>query len=115
MCKNSNFDIIYSMSKIVNQTKYQLGTIEASEQLIKDLYINLRNEVNAWSKITQQTPQARMEYIGQHLVSVVTGFPGGKSGARGYDLVLNKNEFGEIKTCYRVDQLGACKDCGAVV
>lgn len=66
---------------------YTLGTIEASEALIKDLYIDLRAKVNAWSKITQQTPQARMGYVGQHLVSVVTGYPGGKSGARGYDLV----------------------------
>lgn len=67
---------------------YTLGTIEASEALIKDLYIDLRAKVNAWSKITQQTPQARMGYVGQHLVSVVTGYPGGKSGARGYDLCL---------------------------
>lgn len=35
---------------------YTLGTIEASEALIKDLYIDLRAKVNAWSKITQQTP-----------------------------------------------------------
>lgn len=69
---------------------YTLGTIEASEALIKDLYIDLRAKVNAWSKITQQTPQARMGYVGQHLVSVVTGYPGGKSGARGYDLVSLK-------------------------
>lgn len=47
---------------------YTLGTIEASEALIKDLYIDLRAKVNAWSKITQQTPQARMGYVGQHLV-----------------------------------------------
>lgn len=95
--------------------EYQLGTLEASEQLIQDLYINLRNKVNAWSQITIQTPQARMGYIGQHLVSVVTGFPGGKSGARGYDLVMNDNKYGEIKTCYRVDQLGVCNNCGAAV
>lgn len=31
---------------------YTLGTIEASEALIKDLYIDLRAKVNAWSKIT---------------------------------------------------------------
>ena len=97
------------------ENKYELGTIAASEQLIRDLYINLRHEVNEWSKITCQTPQARMGYIGQHLVSVVTGYPGGKSGARGYDLVMENDSFGEIKTCYRVDQLGTCKDCGAVV
>lgn len=94
---------------------YQLGTLEASEALIKDLYIDLRAKVNAWSEITYQTPQARMGYVGQHLVSVVTGYPGGKSGARGYDLVMGNGAYGEIKTCYRVDQLGSCKVCGAVV
>ena len=94
---------------------YTLGTIEASEALIRDLYIDLRAKVNAWSEITKQTPQARMGYVGQHLVSAVTGFPGGKSGARGYDLVMGNGEYGEIKTCYRVDQLGSCRDCGAVV
>ncbi len=94
---------------------YKLGTLEASEALIKDLYIDLRTKVNEWSKITKQTPQARMGYVGQHLVSVVTGYPGGKSGARGYDLVMEDGKYGEIKTCYRVDQLGSCKKCGAVV
>lgn len=49
---------------------YTLGTIEASEALIKDLYIDLRAKVNAWSKITQQTPQARMGYVGQHTLTV---------------------------------------------
>ena len=95
--------------------KYRLGTVEASEQLIRDLYINLRNEVNAWAQITLQTPQARMGYIGQHLVSVVTGYFGGKSGARGYDLIIDNNRYGEIKTCYRIDQLGKCTDCNHVV
>ncbi len=94
---------------------YTLGTIEATEALIKDLYLDLRAKVNAWSEITQQTPQARMGYIGQHLVSVVTGYPGGKSGARGYDLIIDENSYGEIKTCYRVDQLGACGNCANVV
>lgn len=94
---------------------YKLGSIEASEVLIKDLYIDLRAKVNAWAEITCQTPQARMGYIGQHLTSVVTGYPGGKSGARGYDIVLPDDKYGEIKTCYRVDQLGSCMDCGAPV
>lgn len=94
---------------------YSLGTLEASEALIKDLYIDLRTNVNKWSEITNQTPQARMGYVGQHLVSVVTGYPGGKSGARGYDLVMGNDTYGEIKTCYRVDQLGSCNKCGAVV
>lgn len=94
---------------------YKLGTIEATNTLIKDLYLDLKAKVNKWSKITNQTPQARMGYVGQHLVSVVTGYVGGKSGGRGYDLNINNNEYAEIKTCYRVDQLGKCKECGTAV
>lgn len=94
---------------------WQLGDQASSEQLIKDLYIDLRNRVAAWSRITEQTPQARMGYVGQHLVSIVTGIPGGKSGARGFDLVLPNGQQSEIKTCYRVDQLGECANCSAVV
>ncbi len=56
-----------------------------------------------------------MGYVGQHLVSIVTGYPGGRSGARGKDLIISDAEYGEIKTCYRVDQLGKCRDCGSVV
>lgn len=99
----------------IDTTHYTLGTVEASEQLINDLYIELRKKVNLWASVTHQTAQARMGYIGQHLVSVVTGFPGARSGARGKDLILSTDEFGEIKTCYRVDQLGKCKNCGEVV
>jgi hypothetical protein len=96
---------------------YTLGSLEASEKLINDLYLELRKKVNAWAAVTQQTPQARMGYIGQHLTSIVTGYPGGRSGARGYDLVIDasKDEYGEIKTCYRVDQLGKCNNCGTQV
>jgi len=94
---------------------HSLGSLESSEQLIRELYIELRRKINNWASITKQTAQARMGYIGQHLVSVVTGFPGGRSGARGKDLVLPNNQFAEIKTCYRVDQLGKCEDCGAPV
>ena len=99
----------------MNEQSYELGTIEASEQLIQDLYIDLRKKANHWASITHQTAQARMGYVGQHLVSVVTGYQGGRSGARGKDLILPNNEHAEIKTCYRVDQLGRCNDCGARV
>lgn len=90
-----------------------LGSVESSEKLITDLYIDLRRRINIWASVTKQTPQARMGYVGQHLVSIVTGYPGGRSGARGRDLIISPNEYGEIKTCYRVDQLGKCGDCGA--
>ncbi len=92
-----------------------LGTVEAAEGVLKDLYVDLRRKVRQWSEVTRQTPQARMGYVGQHLVSAVTGYPGGRSGARGHDLVLPNDAHAEIKTCSRVDQLGSCKTCGAAV
>lgn len=91
--------------------EYELKTIECVNALLKDLYIDLRKKVNYWSTITDQTPQAKMGYIGQHLVSAVTGYKGGKSGARGKDLIISDTEYAEIKTCTKVDQLGFCADC----
>ena len=93
----------------------QLADLQTSEQLIRELYIELRRKVNFWASITNQTAQARMGYVGQHLTSIVTGFPGGKSGARGRDLILPDDQHAEIKTCYRVDQLGSCQDCNAAI
>jgi len=95
--------------------EYELGTVAASEALLTDLYIRLRADIRRWSLITKQTPQARMGYVGQHLASVVTGLPGTRTGARGKDLLLPDGGHSEIKTCYRVDQLGRCLDCGAGV
>lgn len=86
--------------------------VKDSEQLIRDLYITLRANLMKWSQVTHQTPQGRMGYIGQHLTSIVTGYPGSYTGARGKDIVMPGNKFGEIKTCYRVDQLGNCQNCG---
>ncbi len=99
----------------MSENRYTLGTVAASEQLLRDLYIDLRAKVKRWSAVTRQTPQARMGYIGQHLVSVVTGYPGARTGARGRDLAISEQDSGEIKTCYRVDQLGSCKTCMAAV
>ena len=96
-------------------TPARLGTVESSEQLLHDLYVDLRAKIRRWAAVTKQTPQARMGYVGQHLVSVVTGYEGGRSGARGKDLVISSTEFAEIKTCYRVDQLGNCLRCKARV
>ena len=99
----------------MSEQRYELGTVEASEHLICDLYIDLRRRVNSWASITHQTAQARMGYVGQHLVSTVTSYHGDRSGARGKDLNLPDDKYAEIKTCYRVDQLGKCKDCNARV
>ena len=102
------------MSKV--SSIYRLGDVAASELLLTDLYINLRRSLFSWASVTLQTPQARMGYVGQHLTSVVTGIPGGRSGARGNDLYDPKTkEFHEIKTCTRVDQLGQCGNCSESV
>lgn len=95
--------------------RHQLKTLNCVNALLNDLYIDLRKKVNYWSSLTDQTAQARMGYIGQHLVSAVTGYKGGKSGARGKDLVISNTEYAEIKTCSRVDQLGNCKNCNSPV
>ncbi len=90
---------------------YRLGTAAAAEAVIQDLYVRVRRSMVEWAALTNQTPQARIGYIGQHLVSVVTGYPGGRSGARGKDLLLPGGASAEIKSCTRVDQLGACRVC----
>jgi hypothetical protein len=97
------------------EKNYRLGCKESSEQLIKDLYLDLRDKIRRWAAITQQTAQARMGYVGQHLVSIVVSCQGSRSGARGKDLIISATEHGEIKTCYRVDQLGKCNDCNKPV
>lgn len=93
----------------------QLRDLATSELLIKELYIDLRERINKWADLTKQTAQARMGYVGQHLVSIATGYPGSRTGARGKDLIISDKEYGEIKTCYRVDQLGKCNNCSAAV
>jgi hypothetical protein len=93
----------------------KLGEVKSSEDLLKDLFVDLRKKTWKWAKITKQTPQARMGYVGQHLCSIVTGYEGGRTGARGADIIIPKTDTGEIKTCYRVDQLGSCNKCGAGV
>lgn len=92
-----------------------LGSSEHAEALLRDLYVRLRHDLKKWATVTMQTPQPRMGYVGQHLVSVVTGFQGGRSGARGDDLKMPSGRPGEIKCCYRVDQLGKCGSCGVSV
>jgi hypothetical protein len=95
---------------------HKLGDLNSSEALIKDLFVDLRKKTWKWAAITHQTNQAKMGYIAQHLVSIVTGYKGSKSGARGKDLKIDEGS-GEIKVSVQVDQLGQCKkkDCKARV
>lgn len=81
--------------------------IDYIPQLLSDLFISPRKKAVDWSRITQQTPNMKVGYPGQHLVSLVTGVPGERTGARGNDLI----DGSEIKSCSRVDQVDECKTC----
>lgn len=83
-----------------------------SQELLRQLFIEHRHQMACWSRITDQTPLIQLGYVGQHLVSLVTGYLGTKSGARGADLILDDKSTAEIKTCCRIDQLTKCSNCG---
>lgn len=85
--------------------------LEKIEQFINEIIVSPRRSLKAWASITNQTPAAKIGYIGQHLASLITGVPGTGSGARGDDLA----DGSEVKSCNKIDQADKCKDCGARV
>ena len=87
------------------------NNIEKIEQFINEIIIAPKHTLTKWAKITNQTPAAKIGYVGQHLASLITGIPGTGSGARGDDLA----DGSEVKSCNKVDQVDKCKDCGARV
>jgi hypothetical protein len=74
---------------------------------LKDLIIKPRVDIHKWAQITKQTPTLKIGYIGQHLASLILGMEGGRTGARGHDIV----DGTEVKSCTKVDQADKCKDC----
>lgn len=76
-------------------------------ELITDLIVKPRNSAIKWSKITNQTPNLKIGYPGQHLASLITGVKGTGTGARGDDL----EDGTEVKSCSRIDQLDTCIKC----
>jgi len=84
------------------------------QEAIKELLIDIAKRMEKWSRLTFQTAQPRIGYAGQHLTSLITGYKGSFSGARGVDLIINENnkeEIGEIKSCIRAFQLSKCLEC----
>ena len=61
-----------------------------------------------WATLTNQTPNLKIGYPGQHLASLITGMRGTATGARGEDIV----DGTEVKSCSRVDQVDKCLACG---
>ncbi len=87
------------------------NNIEKIKNFINEIIIAPKHALTKWARITNQTPAAKIGYIGQHLTSLITGVPGTGSGARGDDLA----DGSEVKSCNKVDQADKCKDCGARV
>ena len=74
---------------------------------LSEVILAPRVRMMAWSKITNQTPNLKIGYPGQHLASLITGMPGTATGARGEDIV----DGTEVKSCSRIDQVDKCYDC----
>ncbi|MCY3853187.1 MAG: MamI family restriction endonuclease [Gammaproteobacteria bacterium] len=81
------------------------------KKMLLELMLYPRRDLMKWARITKQTPNTKIGYIGQHLASLVTGVEGTRTGARGHDL----SDGSEVKSCSRVDQLDKCNECGAAV
>lgn len=84
------------------------NNIEQIVKFLQDLIIKPRVDIRYWSEITKQTPTLKIGYIGQHLSSLILGMEGGRTGARGHDII----DGTEVKSCTKVDQSDKCKDCG---
>jgi hypothetical protein len=85
--------------------------ISLVKKFINEIIILPRQQLKQWAVITNQTPAAKVGYIGQHLASLLTGVKGTGSGARGNDLA----DGSEVKSCNKIDQVDKCNDCGARV
>jgi ribosomal protein L40E len=80
-------------------------------RFLKEMYFERRKNIFEWASITKQTPLIETKFLGQNLVSLVTGIPGRGTAARGDDL----SDGSEVKTCSRLDQLSRCNKCKARV
>ena len=84
---------------------------EKIREFIKEIIIGPRVNIQKWSSITNQTPNLKMGYPGQHLASLITGMRGIGTGARGDDIV----DGSEVKSCNRIDQVDKCRSCNSLV
>ena len=82
-------------------------TEETIREFLSEVILEPRKSILKWSKITKQTPNIKIGYPAQHLVSLITGIEGTRSGARGSDV----SDKSEVKSCNRVDQVDTCEEC----
>ena len=78
---------------------------------LSEVILTPRTTMIKWARITNQTPNLKIGYPGQHLASLITGMQGTATGARGEDIV----DGTEVKSCSRIDQVDKCKVCGSRV
>lgn len=81
----------------VDTIPYDAATREAlAKSFIENVILSQYDQLTGWQNVTQQTAQLDSGYLGQHLVSLISGTPGRGAGSRGkgYDLV----DGSEIKT-----------------
>lgn len=89
-------------------TKVTIGdNLSKIKSFMSEMILTPRERMLEWSKITNQTPNLKIGYPGQHLASLITGIPGTATGARGEDIA----DGTEVKSCSRIDQVDKCLDC----
>lgn len=97
------------MIELEKLSKDERKTLVAS--FLKEMYFERRQDIFKWASITKQTPLIETKFLGQNLISLVTGILGKGTAARGDDL----SDGSEVKTCSRLDQLSKCNKCKARV
>lgn len=99
----------------IMQPNLNLIEIDNNEELIKefikDMILAPSLSAHKWSKITNQTPNLKIGYPGQHLASLITGMKGNATGARGNDII----DGSEVKSCSKIDQSDKCNNCKTTV
>lgn len=76
---------------------------ELSAFLLREQVIEQREKLRFWRGLTGQPAQIDTGYIGQHLVSIITGTQGGGFRGKGYDLA----DHSEVKAANFLDSLDA--------
>jgi hypothetical protein len=71
---------------IINQPKKI--RLELSKQFIESTILGQYRELVKWKSVTEQSAQVDSGYLGQHLVTIITGIPGRGEGGRGKGLDL---------------------------
>jgi hypothetical protein len=76
---------------------YNITTRKAlAKSFIENVVLAQYRQLTGWQQVTEQTAQIDSGYLGQHLVSIVSGIPGRGRGSKGKGLDLTDGS--EIKT-----------------